>query len=67
MGNPQKKRKMIREIVKMKCDGCGHVFEAPVMELNATSESVAVPCPKCGGTDTKRVSENPLKKIFRRK
>lgn len=53
----------------MKCNACGHEFETMDMEWNATSESDPAPkhCPECGSSDTRRVRENPLKKIFRKK
>ena len=39
---------MLRGTKKFKCGQCGHVFEGPDVELNATVASAPVPCPKCG-------------------
>ena len=44
---------MDRGIYKYKCSDCGHEFIGIDMELNCTSASVPVKCPKCGSLNTR--------------
>ena len=44
---------MDRGIYKYKCSECGHEFIGIDMELNCTSASVPVKCPKCGSLNTR--------------
>ena len=44
---------MDRGIYKYKCIDCGHEFIGIDMELNCTSASVPVKCPKCGSLNTR--------------
>ncbi len=39
---------MMRGITKFRCPKCGHIFEAPDIEDNATVFTAPMPCPKCG-------------------
>lgn len=39
---------MLRGFTKFRCPNCGHIFEAPDIEDNATVRSTPMPCPCCG-------------------
>ncbi len=39
---------MMRGITKFRCPKCGHIFEAPDIEDNASVRTMPQPCPKCG-------------------
>lgn len=39
---------MLRGTKTFKCEKCGHIFEGPDIEQNATIVSAPVRCPKCG-------------------
>ena len=39
---------MLRGTTKFRCHKCGHIFEAPDIEDNATVRSMPMPCPNCG-------------------
>ena len=45
---------MLRGFTKFRCPNCGHIFEAPDIEDNATVRSTPMPCPCCG------TKSNPL-------
>ena len=55
---------MDRGIYKYKCSECGHEFIGIDMELNCTSASVPVKCPKCGSLNT-RISGLLLFDLFK--
>ena len=42
------KKIMLRDIKKVRCPHCGHVFWAPNIEDHATVKAMDVHCPKCG-------------------
>ena len=39
---------MQRGYTYFKCPACGKVFKGPDIELNATVETMPLPCPECG-------------------
>lgn len=39
---------MLRGTTLFRCPNCGHVFEAPDIEDNATVRTTPMPCPRCG-------------------
>lgn len=39
---------MLRGFTKFRCPNCGHTFEAPDIEDNATVRTTPMPCPRCG-------------------
>ena len=39
---------MLRGTTKFRCPDCGHIFEAPDLEDNATARTMPMPCPRCG-------------------
>ena len=39
---------MLRGLTKFRCPDCGHIFEAPDLEDNATARTMPMPCPRCG-------------------
>lgn len=39
---------MFRGFTKFRCPNCGHIFEAPDIEDNATARTMPHPCPRCG-------------------
>ena len=39
---------MLRGLTKFRCPECGHIFEAPDLEDNATARTMPMPCPRCG-------------------
>ena len=39
---------MLRGFTKFRCPDCGHIFEAPDLEDNATVRTMPQPCPRCG-------------------
>lgn len=45
---------MLRGITKFRCPNCGHIFEAPDLEDNATARTTPVPCPRCGAKSNPR-------------
>lgn len=45
---------MLRGFTKFRCPNCGHIFEAPDIEDNATARTAPMPCPLCGA------KSNPL-------
>lgn len=56
---------MIRGTKTFKCKKCGHIFEGPDIEWNATIFSAPVKCPKCGNmtNDTPSIIDN-IKRLF---
>ncbi len=38
----------MRGITKFRCPKCGHIFEAPDIEDNASVRTMPQPCPRCG-------------------
>lgn len=43
---------MLRGFTTFVCDNCGHEFEAPDIEWQATAASQPMKCPKCGSMNT---------------
>ncbi len=39
---------MLRGLTKFRCPDCGHTFEAPDLEDNATVRTMPMSCPRCG-------------------
>lgn len=57
---------MLRGFTTFVCDNCGHEFEAPDIEWQATAASQPAKCPKCGSWHTRPSSLFGLNKYFYR-
>ncbi|MCC8177111.1 MAG: zinc ribbon domain-containing protein [Bacteroidales bacterium] len=47
---------MLRGITTFRCHECGHRFEAPDIEWQATALTTPQPCPRCGSRHTRPAS-----------
>ena len=56
---------MIRGHITFTCDNCNNTFRALVIEYNASTFSVPMPCPKCNSQHTYILSEMTVTSIKR--